>query len=122
MNVSLLPLDRETTGLKVFPLFTVLGWMLIGLSVLISVLLLSSTGAAYWGGNAKATRDAAEVGSLLLSQLSSLALWSKLLPPLVFLGIGSFMVGIAMEFSSIPEIIDRRTDLLKQALPLMGRH
>jgi hypothetical protein len=40
--------------------------------------------------------------------------------PLAILGIAAFMTGIALEFAAIPGIIDRRTAVLKQALPLMG--
>jgi hypothetical protein len=113
-------MDRETTGLKLFPLFSLLGWILIGFSVLVSVLLLAPTAASYWGGNAKALRDAAEIGSPLLGALTTLAWWPKLLIPLTFLGVASFMLGIAMEFAAIPRILDRRIELLTQAVPLMG--
>jgi len=114
-------LDRETTGLKLFPLFTLLGWILIGFSILVLVIVLAPTGASYWGANAKAARDAAEVGSTLLGQLTTLAWWPKLLLPLIFLGVASFMVGIAMEFAAIPKILDRRIELLTRAVPLMGK-
>lgn len=113
-------LDRETTGLKVFPLFTLLGWILIGFSILVGVIILAPTAASYWGGNAKAVRDAAEVGSPLLAQLTTLAWWPKLLLPLTFLGVASFMLGIALEFAAIPRILDRRIEVLTQAVPLMG--
>ncbi len=120
MSHSLATLDRETRGLKLFPLFTLLGWLLIGLSLIILVAVLAPTGAAYWGGQAKAARDAAEAGSLLQSQLATLASTPKYLAPLVFTGVASFMVGIAMEFAAIPAILARRTEVLKQAIPLMG--
>lgn len=113
-------LQRETAGLKLFPLLTLLGWLLVGLSILVGVLVLSPAAANYWGVNAKAARDAAEVGSPLLAQLTTLAWWPKLLLPLTFLGVASFMVGIALEFAAIPRILGRRLELLKQALPLMA--
>ncbi len=120
MTVRLSKLDRETTGLKLFPLFTLMGWILIGFSILVGVLILSPTAASYWGANAKAVRDAAEVGTPLLAQLTTLAWWPKLLVPLTFLGVASFMLGIAFEFAAIPRILERRTDILKRAVPLMG--
>jgi hypothetical protein len=113
-------MDRETTGLKLFPLFSLMGWILIGFSILVGVLLLSPTAASYWAGNAKAVRDGAEVGTPLLGALTTLAWWPKLLIPLIFLGVASFMLGIAMEFAAIPGILDRRIELLTQAVPLMG--
>jgi hypothetical protein len=120
MAQQLSKMDRETKGLKAFPIFTAFGWLTIMITVLIGVLVLSSTGASYWGDNAKAVRDAAEIGSPLLGQLTTIQWWPKLLVPLAILGVATFMTGIALEFAAIPDIIDRRTAVLKQALPLMG--
>ena len=120
MTVPLSKLDRETAGLKLFPLFTLLGWVFLGVSILVGIVVLSSTSAAYWGDNAKAVRDAAEAGSGLLGNLSTLQTVPKWLVPLAFLGVASFMTGIALEFAAIPAIIDRRTAGLKKAIPLMG--
>ena len=113
-------LNRETKGLKLFPLFTLMGWLFVGFAIIIWATVLSPTGAAYWGVNAKSARDAAEVGSVLLASFTTLAFWSKLVPPLVIFGVASFMLGIAFEFHAIPDILDRRIDILKQAIPLMG--
>lgn len=113
-------LERETTGLKVFPLFTILGWALVGFAIVIGVVVLSPTGSAYFGSNAKVVRDAAVVGESLLTDLTVISSWPKILAPLTFLGVASFMVGIALEFAAIPAIIDRRTEALKKALPLMA--
>ena len=120
MAQPLSKLDRETKGLKAFPLLTLFGWLTIMISVLIGILILSPTAVSYWGGNAKTVRDAAEIGSPLLSQLTTIRWWPKFLIPLAILGIAAFMTGIALEFAAIPGIIDRRTAVLKQALPLMG--
>lgn len=120
MAQPLSKLDRETKGLKVFPLLTLFGWLTIMIAVLIGVLVLSPTASSYWGGNAKAVRDAAEVGDPLLGQLTTLQAFPKFLVPLAILGVASFMTGIALEFASIPGILDRRIAVLKQAVPLMG--
>ncbi|MFQ5576782.1 MAG: hypothetical protein ACE5G8_07320 [Anaerolineae bacterium] len=121
MAPQLSKLERETTGLKVFPLITAMGWLLVGFSILVGVIVLAPTAAAYWGGNAKAVRDAATVGSALLGQLTTLAWWPKLLLPLTFFGVSLFMLGIALEFAAIPPILDRRTEILTKAVPLMGK-
>lgn len=120
MAPKLSKLERETTGLKLFPLFTLLGWIMIGFSILVGVIILAPTAASYWGGNAKAIRDAAEIGSPLLAQLTTLAWWPKLLVPLTFLGVASLMLGIALEFAAIPGMLDRRTEILIKAVPLMS--
>ncbi len=121
MAPKLSPLERETAGLKLFPLFTLMGWVLIGFSILVAALVLAPTAASYWGGTAKSVRDGAEIGSALLGQLTSLGGWPRLLEPLLILGVASFMVGIAMEFAAIPGILGRRTRLLTRAVPLMGK-
>lgn len=121
MATRLSKLDRETTGLKLFPLFSLIGWVLIGFSILVGVLVLAPMAASYWGASAKAVRDAAEIGTPLIAQLTTLSWWPKLLLPLTFLGVASFMLGIAMEFAAIPGILDRRIEILTQAVPLMGK-
>jgi hypothetical protein len=120
MTKPLPKLQKETAGLKAFPLFTVLGWALIGFAIVIGVAVLSPTGSAYFGSNAKAVRDAAVVGDAILTDLAVISSWPKILAPLTFLGVASFMVGIALEFAAIPGILDRRIEVLKQALPLMA--
>jgi len=121
MATKLPALDRETKSLKLFPLATILGWVLIGFSILIGVLVLAPTASSYWGANAKSVRDGAEAGSFLLNQLGILAQWPKILPPLTFLGVTFFMLGIALEFAAIPAILNRRTELLAKVIPLMGQ-
>ncbi len=120
MTVPLAKLERETAGLKLFPLLTLLGWAAIMVAVLAGIVVLSGAASSYWGGNAKAVRDGAAAGSSLLGQLATLQSWPKFLVPLAFLGVASFMTGIALEFASIPGIIDRRIAVLKQAIPLMA--
>ncbi len=114
MSNQLSKLDKETTGLKLFSLFTIMGWVLVGFSLLVGVLVLGPTAADYLGGNAKSACDAAEVGSALLGQLTTLGWWPKLLLPLAIMGIASFMLGIALEFAAIPAILERRIDVLKK--------
>ena len=114
-------LNRETLGLKIFPLFTMLGLCVIMVSILVGIAALSPTASGYWGGNAKTVRDTAAIGSDLLGNLATLQSVPKWLVPLAFLGVASFMTGIALEFAAIPDMIDRRTKVLKQAVPLMAK-
>ncbi len=108
--------------LKVFPLFTLLGWALILLSFLIGLFVLAPTAAGYWGGNSKAVRDAAEAGSALLGQLQTLGVTPRWLEPLTFVGVASFMLGIALEFSTIPAILKNRGQVMSAAFPLIVKH
>lgn len=105
--------------MKVFPLFTLLGWIFIVVSLIIGSFVLASTAANYWGNNAKAVRDAAESGSLLIGQLQTLAVTPRWLEPLTFLGVASFMVGIALEFSSIPAALKNRAIVMRANFPLI---
>ena len=63
---------KDAWQLRVYPFFTLLGWVLITISIIIGLFVLSSSAVSYWGENAKAVRDAAEAGSALLGQLSIL--------------------------------------------------
>ena len=107
--------------LKAFPLFTLLGWALTLAALLIGLFVLSATAASYWGGNAKAVRDAAEAGSALISQLQTLTVTPRWLEPLAFLGVAAFMTGIALEFSTIPALLKQRGQVLKAAVPVLVR-
>lgn len=105
--------------MKIFPIFTALGWILILASFLIGAFVLAPTAASYWGGSAKAVRDAAEAGSTLVAQLGVLASTPRWLEPLAFLGVALFMTGIALEFSTIPDLLKTRGQTLKNAFPLI---
>jgi hypothetical protein len=105
--------------MKIFPIFFVLGWILILLSFLIGAFVLAPTAANYWGGEAKAARDAAETGSVLVAQLGVLSATPRWLEPLAFLGVAFFMTGIALEFSTIPGFLKTRGQVLKNSFPLI---
>jgi hypothetical protein len=107
--------------MKVFPIFTLVGWILILLSLVIGAIVMAPTAAGYWGGNAKAVRDTAEAGSILLGQLGTLTTIPRWLAPLTFLGVASFMVGIALEFSSIPALLKNRGQVMSACLPYIAR-
>lgn len=107
--------------MRVFPIFFLLGWVLIGLSFIIGAFVLAPTAARYFGGNAKAVRDAAEAGSTLLAQLQLLQVTPRWLEPLTFLGVASFMLGIALEFSTIPAILKNRGQVMSLCFPVISR-
>jgi hypothetical protein len=103
--------------LKIFPILTILGWILIMLALIIGLVVLTPTAVSYFGSNSKGIRDAAEAGSQLLSQISILASIPLWLEPLTFLGVAFFICGIALEFSVIPSLIKMRGDAMAQAFP-----
>ncbi len=105
--------------LKVFPLFTILGWLFISTALIVGLFVLTPTTVDYLSGNAKAVRDAAQFGTPLLAQLTTITAIPRWLEPLAFLGVASFMVGIALEFSSIPAILQNRGEVMKVCFPLL---
>jgi hypothetical protein len=105
--------------LKVFPVFTLLGWIFISAALIVGLFVLTPTTIDYLSGNAKAVRDAAEFGTPLLTQLTTITAIPRWLEPLAFLGVASFMVGIALEFSSIPAILQNRGEVMKVCFPLL---
>lgn len=105
--------------MKIFPIFTLLGWVLILVSLVIGLTVLAPTAASYFGDNAKATRDAATVGSDLLGQLETLKSTPAWLKPLTFLGVAAFMTGIALEFSTIPNLLKNRGEVMSLCFPLL---
>jgi hypothetical protein len=117
MNAS--QVEKTPYQLKVFPVLTILGWILISLALIIGLVVLTPTAANYFGANSKEVRDAAEAGSALLSQLGILASIPLWLEPLTFLGVALFICGIALEFSVIPSLVKKRGDVMSQAFPLI---
>lgn len=105
--------------MKVYPLLTILGWILISAAFVIGLLTLSATAAEYFGSNAKAVRDAAEAGSVLLGQLQTLTVTPRWLEPLAFLGVAAFMTGIALEFSTIPNLLNNRGQVMSVCFPIL---
>ena len=105
--------------LKLFPILTILGWILIGLALIIGLVVLTPTAVNYFGANSKEVRDAAEAGSQLLSQIGILASIPLWLEPLTFLGVAFFICGIALEFSVIPSLVKMRGDAMAKAFPLI---
>jgi hypothetical protein len=105
--------------LKVFPFFTLLGWLFISAALIVGLFVLTPTTVDYLSGNSKAVRDAAEFGTPLLAQLKTITTIPRWLEPLAFLGVASFMVGIALEFSSIPAILQNRGEVMKVCFPLL---
>ena len=103
--------------LKLFPILTILGWILIMLALIIGLVVLTPTAASYFGANSKEVRDAAEAGSQLLSQISILASIPLWLEPLTFLVVAFFICGIALEFSVIPSLVKMRGDAMAKAFP-----
>ncbi len=101
------------------PIFVLVGWALIMISFVIGLFILTPTAREYWGDNSKVVRDAAGVSGAvvesddaLLSDLDQLASTNRWKEPLTFVGVGAFMVGIALAFSSIPKLLQNRGQVM----------
>ncbi len=111
--------EQKIWQLRFYPWMTVLGWMLVMLAFLIGLFVLSPVAADYFGGNAKSVRDAAEVGSALQGQLVVLKATPRWLEPALFVGVASFMLGIAMAFSTIPGLLKNRGEIMSLCFPIL---
>jgi hypothetical protein len=106
--------------MRLVPLFTLLGWVLIMVVFLIGLLVMAPTAASHFGNYAKEARDTAVAGSALLGQLTTLMTLGRWLEPLAFLGVASFMVGIASAFSSIPALLKNRGQVMSACFPYIS--
>jgi len=91
--------ENKIWQMKAFPLFTLMGWAFILSAFVIGAFVMAPTAAGYWGGNAT----------------------PRWLEPLAFLGVASFMVGIALEFSTIPALLENRGQLMSACFPYLKK-
>lgn len=110
---------KRNVQTSIYPIFTLAGLMLIMLAFIIGLFVLNPTAATYFGANSKATRDAAVAGSALLGSLQTLQVIPRWLVPLKFVGVASFMIGIALQFSTIPGILKNRAEVLSACFPVI---
>ncbi len=135
--------SKRPWQLIVGSLFAITGGVIIVLSLAIGLFDLTPTASDYFSSNSKLARDAAGVDITVQSEfegvnavlaevnaanLDTAALGNELLPdleslqatprwkePLAFLGIASFMTGIALAFSSIPNLLRQRGQAMREA-------
>lgn len=118
MNVPR-PLEHRWQ-LQVFPYFTAAGWVLILTGFLVSLLLVAPAAGTFFSQAGPSELQAPVAGPLAGPQslLNTIPLW---LTPLIFLGVASFIVGIAVEFSVIPAMLRRRGEILGTCFPEIVR-
>jgi hypothetical protein len=133
---------KQPWQVSIANLMGLVGATLIMASFLIGLFTLTPTAADYFGNNAKIQRDCAAVdssvttdfggpnalaarcdsessagdsGTALQDQLVILTSTNRWKEPLTFVGVASFMVGIALAFSSIPALLRNRGDVMAVA-------
>ena len=67
--------------------------------------------------NAKTVRDAAQVGSGILSQQGSIEAVKDWLPPFVFLGLATYLLGFGFAFANILRNVKLRGNTMAATLP-----
>ena len=102
---------------KFAPLASASGIMTIMIVFIIGAFILSPLASEYWGDNTKTERDGAASGTGLQDDLEQLSSTPRWLEPLNFLGIALMMFGIALLFSTIPELLKSRGANMKAAFP-----
>ncbi len=108
----------ETTKQEKFaPLSVAIGILLIMIVFIIGAFILSPLATDYWGDNTKSVRDSQATATDLQDDLAQLSSSQSWLQPLHFLGITLMMFGIALLFSTIPELLKSRGATMKAAFP-----
>ncbi|MFV2014603.1 MAG: hypothetical protein ACC656_04205 [Candidatus Heimdallarchaeota archaeon] len=102
---------------KFAPLAVATGILLIMIVFVIGVFILAPLATDYWGDNTKLVRDGEPTDSSLQDDLAQLSSSQSWLQPLHFLGITLMMFGIALLFSTIPELLKSRGASMKAAFP-----
>ena len=95
----------------------VTGMMIIAAVTIIWVVLAVVSNDYY--SNSKAVRDAAEAGSGVLSQLSSIQATKAWLLPLEILGIATFLFGFGFAFANILANVRLRGGTMAAVLPAL---
>ncbi len=90
-------------------------FMIVMVASIVYLVLAVMSGSYY--ANSKAVRDAAEVGTGLLSQLGSIEAVKDWVLPFTFLGIATFIAGFGFAFSNILKNIRLRANTMAAALP-----
>ena len=98
----------------------VAGMMIIVAITVIWVVLAVVSNDYY--SNSKAVRDAAEAGSGVLSQLSSIQATKAWLLPLEILGIATFLFGFGFAFANILANVRLRGGTMAAVLPALKEH
>lgn len=106
---------------KLAPIFTLTGFMIVMLALIIGLFVLAPTASHYFGDIVKATRDSAVKGDSLQGSLVVLTSTPHWLKPLVFFGVALFMTGIALLFSTIPGLLRERGDDMSSAFNDLAR-
>ena len=107
--------NRTSSLIKVADILWLAAFMMVMIGAIVFVTLAVMSGNYY--DNSKAVRDAAEVGSGILSQLGSIKAVGAWVLPFTFLGISLFIAGFGFAFSNILRNINLRAGTMAAALP-----
>ncbi|OLS28365.1 MAG: hypothetical protein HeimC2_07110 [Candidatus Heimdallarchaeota archaeon LC_2] len=110
-------MSEKTKQEKFAPLASASGLMIIMIVFIIGAFVLTPLASEYWGDATKAERDAAPIGDPLQDDLEQLSSTPRWLEPFNFLGLALMMFGIALLFSTIPELLKTRGANMKAAFP-----
>jgi len=107
--------QKSSALIKIGGGFWLGAFMIVMVASIVYLVLAVMSGSYY--ANSKAVRDAAEVGTGLLSQLGSIEAVKDWVLPFTFLGIATFIAGFGFAFSNILKNIRLRANTMAAALP-----
>ena len=107
--------QKSSALIKIGGGFWLGAFMIVMVASIVYLVLAVMSGSYY--ANSKAVRDAAEVGTGLLSQLGSIEAVKDWVLSFTFLGIATFIAGFGFAFSNILKNIRLRANTMAAALP-----
>lgn len=111
---------RKPLQAKLFPPLMMTGLMILIATFIIN-LWLAGVSASYWNHSIKTEIDAAQAGSALLSQLSTIQSVKAWLEPLKFAGIAFLLTGISLALAMIRRILQFQAGRILEIVSSMGR-
>ncbi len=101
-------IPEPPTTAKMFPMFMMLGMMILMAALAISI-WLATVAASYWNHSIATELNTAQAGSELLRQLGLLNAVKAWLEPFKFIGMASLFAGIALALVTIVKVLQTQT-------------
>ncbi|MEE9201952.1 MAG: hypothetical protein V3U31_02000 [Dehalococcoidia bacterium] len=101
-------IPEPPTTAKMFPMFMMLGMMILMAALVISI-WLATVAASYWNHSIATELNTAQAGSELLRQLGVLNAVKAWLVPFKFIGMASLFAGIALALVTIVKVLQIQT-------------
>lgn len=110
------PFIIPETMMPLFPLISLMGWMMVGIAFLVGLFVLSPAQTQFFS-DAKAVREGAEVSSAFVNANVTIHTVETWVPQFKFLGLGFGLMAIAMALGTIAKRLRRMGKLVNAYMP-----